>query len=90
MLSKRLKQYVAISIHYLILRLQLLQEGVVFDTPHGKQSFRGTLAIGSADNLASQLLGGFKALSGAIRKCRYCMAGNEKMQTKVKKAVENT
>ena len=59
-------------------------KGAVFNTPHGRQCFQGTLAVGSADNLASQLLGGFKNLSGALRKCRYCMATFETMQTKVR------
>lgn len=64
--------------------LCLQSDGVVFDTPHGRQCFRGTLAVGSADNLASQLLGGYKALAGALRKRRICMAVFETMQTLVR------
>lgn len=44
----------------------------------------GTVALVSGDNLASHYLGGYKAPSGALRKCRYCMATFEDMQTKVK------
>ena len=36
-----------------------------------------------ADNLASQLVGGYKALHSAFRKCRYCMATDEQMQEHV-------
>ena len=60
---------------------------VHINTLHGCQCFQGTLAVGSADNLASQLLGGFKNLSGALRKCQYynaCMTTFETMQTKVR------
>lgn len=38
----------------------------------------------SGDNLASHYLGGFKAPSGALRKCRHCMATANDMETKVK------
>ena len=38
----------------------------------------------SADNLASQLIGGYKALNAAFRKCRFCMATDEQMQSKVR------
>jgi len=37
----------------------------------------------SGDNLASHYLGGFKAPSGALRKCRHCMATANDMETKV-------
>ena len=36
-----------------------------------------------ADNLASQLVGGYKALHSAFRKCCYCMATDKQMQEKV-------
>ena len=45
--------------------------------------FRGTIILGTADNLASQLLGGYKGLASALRKCRFCMAISEDMATKV-------
>ncbi len=37
----------------------------------------------SADNLASQLIGGYKCLASALRKCRFCMAIDQDMQSKV-------
>ena len=46
-------------------------------------NFRGTLTIVCADNLASWSLGGYKALSAALRKCRFCMAVDEDMKSKV-------
>ena len=46
-------------------------------------NFRGTLTICSADNPAACLLGGYKALHSAIRKCRTCMAVDCDIQTKV-------
>ena len=46
-------------------------------------NFRGTITIVCADNLASWSLGGFKALSSALRKCRFCMAVAEDMKSKV-------
>ena len=45
--------------------------------------FKGTLTLFAGDNLASQYIGGFKSLSAALRKCRYCMAVDEDMQSKV-------
>ena len=56
-----------------------LQDGVDI----GDKLYRGTLTLVSADNLASQLIGGYKALNSAFRKCRYCMATDEQMQSKV-------
>ena len=46
-------------------------------------NFRGSLALVSADNLASQYIGGYKALHSALRKCRHCMAVSEDMSSKV-------
>ena len=46
-------------------------------------TFKGTITLIPGDNLASQYLGGFKALSGALRKCRQCMAVDEDMQSQV-------
>lgn len=59
------------------------KEGVSFVIDGRVQSIRGTLAIVSGDNLSSQLLGGFKSLNSAFRRCRRCMATKETMQTKV-------
>ena len=47
------------------------------------QVVKGTLSMVSGDNLASHYLGGFKAPSGALCKCRHCMATANDMQTKV-------
>ena len=46
--------------------------------------FRGTISIISADNPASQLLGGFKQSHSAFRKCRHCLCVDSEIQTKVK------
>lgn len=48
-----------------------------------KMQFRGTVTVVSADNLSAQLMGGYKALNSAFRKCRVCMAVEETMQEKV-------
>ena len=37
----------------------------------------------SADNPASNLMGGYKNLSSAFRKCRHCLATKEELQTVV-------
>ena len=42
-----------------------------------------TLAVVSADNLGSLILGGFKESCSAIKMCRHCMATKENTQTKV-------
>lgn len=44
---------------------------------------RGTLTIRSADNPAANLIGGYKSLTSAFRKCRTCMTVESDMQTKV-------
>ena len=58
-------------------------EGVDFTIKGKVVNFRGTLALVSADNLASQAIGGYKALNSATRKCRHCMAVADTMSTKV-------
>ena len=42
-----------------------------------EKTYRGTIVLGSADNLASQLIGGYKSLASAVRKCRFCLAVND-------------
>jgi len=37
-----------------------------------KESFFGTVAVISADNLGSLALGGFKESCSAIKMCRHC------------------
>ena len=46
------------------------------------RKIQGTVAVTSADNLASQLLGGYMQLGSATRRCRHCMAHVD-MGTKV-------
>lgn len=48
-----------------------------------EERFCGTLVTVSADNLASQQVGGYKSLASATRKCRFCMAVSDDMSTKV-------
>ena len=43
----------------------------------------GTISIVSADNLASWSIDGYKTLSSARRKCCFCMATAEEIQSKV-------
>ena len=49
----------------------------------GDEVFRSTLTVVSADNLASQLIGGYKVLNSAFRKCRYCMATDEQIKARL-------
>lgn len=58
-------------------------EGVDFLINGQTYNFRGSLALIAADNLASQYIGGYKALNAALRKCRYCMATSETMHCEV-------
>ena len=43
-------------------------------------NIRGTLTMVAGD---SHYLGGYKSLSSALRKCRYCMATADDMAVKV-------
>ena len=63
--------------------MPLLQNECDFMSDDEVRRFTGTVTVVSADNLASQLVGGYKALNSAFRKCRYCMATDEEMQEKV-------
>lgn len=47
---------------------------MAFNVKDTTYHFRGTLTIVSADNPASHLIGGYRSLSSALRKCRFCMA----------------
>jgi hypothetical protein len=60
-----------------------LEEGHCFTVKGEQQVFYGSLLAVCADNLASQFIGGFKALHAGMRKCRYCLAIDEDMQTQV-------
>lgn len=59
-------------------------EGVEFNIGGESYNFRGSIALVIADNLASQSIGGYKALNSALRKCRHCMAVAENMRCEVK------
>ena len=43
------------------------------------------MSLVPADNLASLLIGGYKALNAALRKCRHCLAVKETMESQVKR-----
>ena len=59
-------------------------QGVNFQLSDGSiRTLHGTLTIVSADNISAQLIGGYKALNAAFRKCRDCYATDEEMQTLV-------
>ena len=45
--------------------------------------FKGTLSLASGDNLGSHYIGGFKAPSGSLWKCRQCLAVDDNMKTQV-------
>ena len=61
----------------------LQDEGMELNMKGQVCRFRGTICVVCADNLASWSLGGFKALSSALRKCRFCMAVADDMKSKV-------
>ena len=62
----------------------ILQPGGVPFEINGETCYlRGALTSVVADNPASNLIGGFKNLSSAYRKCRHCLAIFEETQTKV-------
>ena len=44
---------------------------------------RGTVTLVSGDNLTSCFLGGYKAPSGALRKCHHCMVTTADMSEHV-------
>lgn len=54
-----------------------------FTFPTSGRKFYGTIAVITADNLAANLLGGFKEGSTAYRGCRQCTATLEDLKTRV-------
>ena len=66
-----------------VIILILQDAGVPFIVEGKIHYLQGTLTIASADNPASNLMGGYKSLTSAFRKCRTCMAVATDMQTKV-------
>ena len=85
------KYYIMYAYNYNILFVKFVygfvsfqESGIKFQFDDGvEMTFRGTITTFSADNLAAWSVGGFKALASAFRKCQYCMAVDENMQTKV-------
>ena len=74
----------ALDFSYRVYLVPIIQEeGVMFEFDGRQVSFRGTLTVVSADNLAAWSLGGFKVLASAFHKCQYCMVTMEEMQTQV-------
>ena len=63
--------------------LTVQDEGVKFATADGVRHFHGSLSICSGDNPALYEIGGFKNLTGALRKCRFCMTTKEDMNSMV-------
>ena len=62
----------------------IVQEtGVTVNVNGSTFNVRGTIAIVSADNLASWSVGGYKALASANRKCHFCMATSNDIKSKV-------
>ena len=57
--------------------------GVPFTIDNQTVHLRGSLTLVCADNIASNLIAGYKSLTSAFRKCRTCMATATDMQTKV-------
>ena len=48
------------------------------------KTFRGSLALVSADNPASSAVGGFKESGSAYHHCRQCLGKKEEMKREVK------
>lgn len=61
-----------------------ITQGTTFNVAGRQEQFYGTIALASADNLASQQLGGYKQLASAYRRCRYCMATRDNMDKQVR------
>ncbi len=56
----------------------------MFELDDGTEmALRGTITTFSADNKAAWSIAGFKDLGRAFRRCQFCLAVNEDMQTKV-------
>ena len=64
--------------------LSLKEQGHVFEVKGVPQVFYGTIAVVSADNPASNCLGGFKESTSAHHYCRQCMASSEEARLQVR------
>ena len=59
------------------------ENGYSFHIDGSIQTLYGTLTVVSADNLASNALGGFKEGSRAHRYCRQCLGTDDETRVKV-------
>lgn len=60
-----------------------MESGVTLKVCGKDSELRGTLTAVCADNLASHKIGGFKkGFSKGFRKCRFCLATENDIQTK--------
>jgi len=59
----------------------LAETGVTVSRPEGEFTFRGSLLIVVADNLAAHALGGFLESFSAVHPCRFCMISKDKMRS---------
>ena len=67
--------------------LQLFEtEGLQVMTSAGMKTFHGSLSVFIADNLASHELGGFMTSFSGFRRCRFCNATSETMQSSFNEA----
>ena len=62
----------------------ILIQGLELAIGNKTEIWYGTVTIFSADNLASQFIGGYKQLASTLRKCRFCMATDDQVQSKVR------
>ena len=63
---------------------ELQEERYDFDVHEGKETFFGTIAVISADDPASNSLGGFKESVAAYRFCQQCKANSEETKAMVR------
>ena len=66
------------------MHIHMIYDGITVISDGQCETFKGTISLISGDNLASHYLGGFKSPSGALRKCRHCMATAEDIQKQVR------
>ena len=59
------------------------ESGCPFHVNGCEQVYYGTMTVFSADNLASNAVGGFKESSSAYRPCRQCLCANDELQHQV-------
>lgn len=73
-----------VSVFILLMFADIQENGVEF-LIHGKPKVMfGTVALVSADNLGSLLLGRFKESCSAYRMCRHCLCTKDESTTQVR------